>query len=101
MKDLRTITERIFLGRRSGNPVERFQDHLILEVPLLIAGAFGAGFVPLLTGIGAPDQLVQVCIAGTAAAVVSSVVVMAYVLLASALLAAISLSSKDAKSTTA
>jgi hypothetical protein len=43
MKEFRTIPERIFLGRNTGNLTERFSYHLLLTVQLLIVSAVGLG----------------------------------------------------------
>lgn len=98
MKNLRAIAERIFLGRNSGNLAERFQDHLIVSIPLLLTGGFGAGLIPLLGHTEGAAFLVPVLIAVTATAVIASVVVVGYVLLVSVLLAVLGLTVKGAKS---
>ena len=97
MKKLRTIADRIFLGRNSVNPAERFQDHLLLAVPLLLTGGVGAGMIPLLGHTDGTAFLVPVLVAVTATAITASVIVVGYVLLVSVLLAVLGLTVKDAK----
>ncbi len=97
MKNLRTIAERIFIGRNSGNLAERFQDHLILTVPLLIISAAGAGIIPLLGRTDGAASLAPAMFAMTAIAMFSALIVVAYVLLMTVLLVVLGLIVKDTK----
>lgn len=97
MKKLRTIAERIFLGRNSGNIIERFQDHLILTVPLLIISGAGAGMIPLLGHTDGVASFAPALFAVTAIAMFSVLIVVAYVLLMTMLLVVLGLVAKDTK----